>query len=25
MAVGYRSLWVANFIDDTVWRIPIDG
>ncbi len=24
MAVGYRSLWVANFIDDTDWRIPID-
>ncbi|CAN5151479.1 hypothetical protein BH24CHL7_BH24CHL7_01050 [soil metagenome] len=24
MAVGFGSLWVANFADDTLWRIGID-
>lgn len=24
MAVGFGSLWVANFADDTIWRIGID-
>jgi streptogramin lyase len=24
IAVGFKSLWVVNFIDSTVWRIPLD-
>ena len=24
IAVGFGSLWVANFMDSTVWRIRLD-